>query len=63
MDEQSYLPPLDTSLALKLSLLDADRREWWSERAAIREFCGGQPRPEAEQGAWADLVKEFNLPA
>ena len=26
--------------------------EDWSERAAIAEYCGGLPRPEAEQLAW-----------
>ena len=29
--------------------------EWWSERAAIREIDGGQPRAEAELDAFDDL--------
>ena len=29
--------------------------EWWSERAAIREIDGGQPRAEAEHEAFEEL--------
>lgn len=28
----------------------------WVERAAMREFCGGQPREEAEKAAYAEVM-------
>lgn len=28
----------------------------WLERAAIREFCGGQTRDEAEKAAYAEVM-------
>lgn len=28
----------------------------WGERAAIREFSGGQPRAEAERAAYAEVM-------
>lgn len=33
--------------------------EFFEERAAIREYCGGQPRYEAEHGAYWDCRKMF----
>ena len=30
--------------------------EWLTERAAIREFDGGEARAEADRGAWTDLL-------
>ncbi len=33
--------------------------ELFEERAAIREFCGGQTRLEAEHGAYWDVRKIF----
>lgn len=36
-------------------LLDVDAREDLEERAAIREYLGGQDRPAAERGAFADV--------
>jgi hypothetical protein len=35
--------------------------EWWEERAAIREYDGGQPRPEAEQDALEDMRAMLEL--
>ena len=29
--------------------------EWWEERAAVREYDGGQARPEAEHDALEDM--------
>jgi len=29
----------------------------WEERAAIREYCGGQTRAEAEAGAYLDVIR------
>jgi hypothetical protein len=37
--------------------LDATTRELWEERAAIREFEGGQTREEAERGALEDIQR------
>lgn len=28
----------------------------WSERAAIRQFCGGQSREEAERAAYSEVM-------
>lgn len=30
--------------------------EFFNERAAIRQYDGGQPREEAERQAWVDLL-------
>ena len=30
--------------------------EWWSERAAIREYCGEQPREHAEAEALKETI-------
>ncbi|MEO8706070.1 MAG: hypothetical protein ABI867_38935 [Kofleriaceae bacterium] len=29
--------------------------EWWEERASVREYDGGQARPEAESDALEDM--------
>jgi hypothetical protein len=50
-DERSKLD------ALK-ALIDAANREWWEERAAIREYEGGQTRADAELGALHDIGGE-----
>ena len=34
-------------------------REFWTERAAIREYVGGSKRPIAEQDAWGDTLEFF----
>jgi hypothetical protein len=47
-------------LARRLGL-DADQLlEWWSERAAVREFDGGLPRAAAELAAFDDLRLELD---
>jgi hypothetical protein len=39
-----------------------DLREHFEERAAIREYCGNEPREKAEAEAWAALrVYEYRL--
>ena len=43
--------PLDRELILDL----------FEERAAIREFCGGQTRAEAEAGAVGDVAKSTGI--
>jgi hypothetical protein len=35
--------------------VDIAKREFWAERAAIREFDGGMSRDEAEAAAWEDV--------
>jgi hypothetical protein len=37
--------------------LDVTMRELWEERAAIREFEGGQTREQAERGAMEDVQR------
>lgn len=37
-------------------------REWLLERAAIREWLGMQPRPDAEAGALADYQRWLCTP-
>lgn len=43
------------ALARRIHRPEADLLEDWEERAAIREFDGGQPRFRAEDGALDDL--------
>lgn len=40
------------------ALVDQANREWWAERAAIREYLGEQPREVAERNAWLDIGGE-----
>ena len=49
----------------KLLSLSAEElvRDLYEERAAIRQFDGGQSRTEAETGALADVAKTTGLPA
>jgi hypothetical protein len=38
-----------------------EQREFFEERAAIREFDGGASRDDAERGAWQDTVRFFEM--
>ena len=38
-----------------VELVAQAKHEWWSERAAIREYDGGMPRADAEAAAWDDV--------
>ena len=51
MNAPKYRPPLDPAVAIWAEDLDADAREYFEERAAIREFDGLQPRRQAEAEA------------
>ena len=51
--QQAYEPP---SHVIDPDGLPAEYRELYEERAAIREYDGEQPRPQAEAGAWRDVV-------
>ena len=42
-------------LACRTRRSAGDVEEQWSERAAMREFCGGQPRYRAEADALVDV--------
>ena len=57
MDASEYTPPFDPELARKFYELDAAAKEFYQERAGIREFSGGQSRRAAEQGAWKDTLR------
>ena len=35
----------------------------YEERAAIREYCGGQSRPEAERAAWQEARRAAGITA
>lgn len=62
MDEPIYLAPLDPVLARRFARLDDNQKEWFSERAAMREFMTeGVSRRDAEAGAWDDLVRHFRI--
>ncbi|MFM2120531.1 MAG: hypothetical protein RL722_1999 [Pseudomonadota bacterium] len=61
-DPPKYLPPLDPALARRFARLDDNQKEWFSERAAMREYLAeGVSRRQAEAGAWDDLVRYFQL--
>lgn len=38
-------------------------RDLYEERAAIREFCGGQERTEAERAAWFEAQRAAGITA
>lgn len=38
-------------------------RDLYEERAAIREFCGGQDRAEAERAAWPEARRAAGITA
>ena len=59
MDLSHYPLPQDPALASRLASLDANRREFFEERAAIHEFDAGLPRVQAEWAAWKDLLTYF----
>lgn len=48
----------ETVMAL-VARLDANLREAWEERAAIREFEGGLLRDQAECLALLDLIQQY----
>ncbi len=45
-------------IAEQKRLIDQANREYWAERAAIREYDGGQSRSDAERDAWTDVGGE-----
>jgi hypothetical protein len=54
---QSNCPvPLNPDIAKWAASLNDNAREFFNERAGIREFEGGLPREEAELGAMNDVL-------
>ena len=51
------LRPIDPAVAAKVDDYDEDAREWFWERAAIREFESNLPRPEVERLALQDAER------
>jgi hypothetical protein len=49
--------PVDPEIANWAASLDEDAREFFNERAGIREFDGGMPRQEAESEAQKDVLR------
>jgi len=41
-----------------ITKLPQNERDFYEERAAIREFDGNQTRPDAERAAWRELMLE-----
>lgn len=51
--------PIDPAVAAKVADYDENAREWFWERAAIREFEGGWPREQAERLALVDTERRL----
>lgn len=51
------MKPVDETVAALVSLLDEGLYELWQERAAIRQYDGGQARELAEAMAVLDVVR------
>ena len=49
------LRPACIELASRAGVDPDELVEWWEERAAVREYDGGQSRPEAEADALDDM--------
>lgn len=45
--------------ARKRRLDERDVLEWWTERAAVREYDGGTQRDEAERLAMVDVMERW----
>ena len=48
-------------LAERVGVDPDELAEWWSERAAVREYEGGQSRAEAEQSAFEDVERVLEI--
>ncbi|WP_130391859.1 hypothetical protein [Cupriavidus agavae] len=55
------IDPIDPALCEKVRRLTGSQREFFEERAAIAEFCGGLARVEAERQAWQSTCRFFQL--
>jgi hypothetical protein len=54
-ENPAFPVPLDPEIAQWVTTLDEDAREFFEERAGIREFDGGLSRSEAEAAARQDV--------
>ncbi len=57
MSQPDYPLPLDADIATWVQTLDENAREFFEERAGIREYEGGLSRPEAESEARNDVLR------
>lgn len=55
--------PLDAGVARVVGLLDADRYEFFAERAGILEFDARMPRLEAERLALIQTLARYGFPS
>lgn len=53
--------PLNEAVAAIVAMLDDDAREFFEERAAIRQFDGGQDRASAELEAMKETLRKFGI--
>lgn len=56
MSAPQCTPPADPALAMKVEALDEDAKEFYQERAGIRQYVGGLSRADAEAAAWEDTL-------
>jgi hypothetical protein len=56
MEESDFPTPLDPDIARWAASLDDNAREFFNERAGIREYDGGLPRADAELEAMNDVL-------
>jgi hypothetical protein len=56
MEESDFPTPLDPDIARWAADLDANAREFFNERAGIREYDGGLSRADAELEAMNDVL-------
>lgn len=64
--KQPPIPPVDSvnsvnSDGQKTMQPEELAYDLYEERAAIREFCGGQSRPEAERAAWIEARRAAGI--
>ncbi len=62
MAESRYTPPLNAVVAAVVAMLDDNAREFFEERAAIRQFDGKQDRASAELEAMQETLRKFGIP-
>jgi hypothetical protein len=60
-DGRDELRPIDPAVAARIADYDESTREWFWERAAIREFEGGWSRERAERMALADTQRWLSI--
>ena len=56
MDGRSWARPLSRQVADAFDRLDDNAKEFYQERAAVRQYEGGLSRPQAERLALQDVT-------